>query len=47
MFLICFGKAESVMCDVIKIDLKGIMRGELGNETSKRWVIDVFLYAKV
>ena len=29
-------KAESVMCDVIKIRIKGRMRGEVGKETPKK-----------
>ena len=35
---------ESVMCDVIKICLKGGMRGEVGKETpNKEMDLDVFL----
>ena len=30
------GALESVMCDVIKISLKGGMRGELGMETPEK-----------
>ena len=30
-----YGTAESVMCDVIKIRLKGRMRGDLVKETHK------------
>ena len=33
---------ESVMCDVIKKRLKRGMRGEVGKETPKKEVLDVF-----
>ena len=33
------------MCDVIKRRLKVGLRGEMGNETSKKgWIIDLFLW---
>ena len=35
------GTAESVMCDVIKIRLKGRMRGEKGKENHKK-EMDIF-----
>ena len=35
---------EKCLSDVIKIRLKGRMRGEVEKETSKkRWIIDIFL----
>ena len=38
------GDTESVMCDVIKIRIKGKMTGEVGKETHKNKMdIDVFL----